>query len=181
MPPKKRARSPSPNTTTPKKTRGGAINTSGPWTQAEDDTILRLRNSVPATSWADITAAVNKLPPGRRTTAAVKMHYQQVLKYDDQSSGEPLNGKEKELLDRAVKDVESMSDKWWFVAARYAELRKGKWEGESRELGKVGCKKWWNAVKDKGIEEKEDKKEERSRNTTEAAGDEEELAIKGGV
>jgi hypothetical protein len=93
---------------------------------------------------------VNQLPPGGRTEAATKLRYGCVLKYDDHSSGEPLNAREKELIRKAVEDLDNGNDRWWFVAARYEMLRKGKFEDEVREMGKVGLKRWWNVVKDEG-------------------------------
>lgn len=62
------------------------------------------------------------------------------------ASGDPLSEIEKDLLEKAVQDVESMSDKWWFVAARYMELKRGK--EQAREMGKVGVRKWWGVVKE---------------------------------
>jgi hypothetical protein len=77
------------------------------------------------------------------------MHYTRTLQGEGASAlnfSVPLTEHEKSLLKKAVLDVESMSDKWWFVAARYTELRKAK--GEAREMGKVGVRKWWEVVED---------------------------------
>jgi len=103
-----------------------------------------MRNTQPPSPWREVTTAVNALPPGGRTQNAIGKRYQQVLQYDDQSRG-PLSEKEKTLLKKAVEDLDSGTDRWWFVAARYAELRKG--DADTREMGKVGVKKWWGVVK----------------------------------
>ncbi|KAF8245737.1 hypothetical protein K440DRAFT_633000 [Wilcoxina mikolae CBS 423.85] len=144
MPPKKRAVSPSVSPSKKPRLQPTA------WSSAEDALIVQLRNTKPPKSWAEITAAVNALPapaPRNRNTPAVRMHYTRQLQGEGALNfSEPLTEHEKSLLKKAVLDVESMSDKWWFVAARYTELRKAK--GEAREMGKVGVRKWWEVVKD---------------------------------
>lgn len=130
------------------------------WTAAEDATIMRLRSTVPPLRWADIADAVNLLTPGGsgRTVNAVRLRHCCVLRFEDQSgrggAPDPLNVRERELLGRAVKDVECMADKWWFVSARYAELRKARnGESETRELGKFACKRWCSVLKDEQAKE----------------------------
>ena len=125
------------------------------WTEAEDATIMRLRSTVPPARWSAVASAVNLLTPGGngRTTTSVRLRHFNVLRFKDQPGGgsppEPLNAHERQLLGCAVKDVECMADKWWFVSARYAELRKaGNREAETRELGKLACKRWCSILKD---------------------------------
>ena len=49
------------------------------------------------------------------------------------------------MLKHALDDVETTREKWWCVAARYMELRKGR-EG-LRVLGKVDARKWCETIK----------------------------------
>ncbi|KAF8247083.1 hypothetical protein K440DRAFT_315604 [Wilcoxina mikolae CBS 423.85] len=128
-------------TSSPKKL--SRISNSSPWSAAEDALIISLRNAVPTKSWSAITTSVNKLPPGGRTLKAITLRWSQVLKHN---SEDPLSELEKDLLEKAVQDVEAMSDKWWFVAARYMELKKGK--DQTREMGKLGAKRWWRVLKE---------------------------------
>ncbi|KAF8542875.1 hypothetical protein BDD12DRAFT_316357 [Trichophaea hybrida] len=128
-------------TSSPKKL--SKISNCSPWSAAEDALIISLRNAVPHKSWSTIATSINKLPPGGRTLAAITLRWSRVLKHN---SEDPLSELEKDLLEKAVQDVEAMNDKWWFVAARYMELKKGK--DQAREMGKLRAKRWWGVVKE---------------------------------
>ncbi|KAF8247082.1 hypothetical protein K440DRAFT_661692 [Wilcoxina mikolae CBS 423.85] len=140
----KRTHSPTPST--PKKSRSfpsssSAASPRATWTPEEDAIVMRLRATVPATSFAQIAIALG----GTRTAKAVTNRYERTLKYEDLSD-EGLNPDEKKALMQALEDLESGREKWWFVAARYAELRKPKAAG-MRELGKMGAKKWCGIIR----------------------------------
>ncbi|KAA8908928.1 hypothetical protein FN846DRAFT_944001 [Sphaerosporella brunnea] len=125
------------------------------WKPEEDAMLLRLRTQTPAVSYSDIAKALG----GARTVRAVRGRWARVVQFEDYSSAvnEALNEVEKNLLEKAVSDVENMVDKWWFVAVRYAELRKAK-PAEARDLGnKTKVRKWAESL----AREKEKKEKEK--------------------
>lgn len=71
------------------------------------------------------------------------------MKYSDPSE-EGLNEAEEKALQQAVKDLDTGRDRWWFVAARYENIRKGK--GGMRTLGKGGAKRWVGTIAKAGNE-----------------------------
>jgi len=119
----------------PKRGRG----TARAWTASDDETIIRLHGAVPAASWATIASELG----GGLTANAVRLRFQRTLKFSGDEA--PLGTEEMALLKRALDDVESAREKWWCVAARYAELRKGR--NELRDLGKMEVKLWCGNIR----------------------------------
>lgn len=144
----KRQSSSSPRATPQKRPRAGAV----PWDSREDALITTLHKA--GKSWAEVTEEVNALGVGPRTVATCAKRWSRTLQLEDQSI-EGLTEEEEGYLKRALKEVELGSEKWWCVAARYAEITKGK---EVRELKKGPAKKWSEILAKK--KEKEEQKEE---------------------
>src|ERR1041385_4582372 len=112
------------------------------WQASEDAVVLRLRER--GVSWEEIASALST----PRTAKAVKnRHYRLVISAAINTQAPPSDAETK-LLRKAIDDVKKMTDKWWFVAARYNELRsKRKPDTEGvREGDKKVVKKMWDDV-----------------------------------
>ena len=109
-----------------------------PWDLAEDAIVKAEATKRPPTAWAKVSEMVTALGICPRSDRACSQRWKRNLQHDDPST-EQLTELEVMLLDKAVKEVETGKEKWWCIAARYAELGKGK---DVRALGKGGVKKW---------------------------------------
>lgn len=142
MPKREPSSSPSPGPSAPKK-RGGPS-----WHPEEDAAVVSAMQQNPRPKWDAIAEIVNALNhvDKPRTGNSVRQHWNKTLKHDDPST-EQLSDVEKGFLQKAVKDLETGADKWFFMAARYVELKKAK---DARELGKGGVKRWFDVLKKRG-------------------------------
>lgn len=141
----KRQASSSPPSTSQKRIRAGAV----PWDLREDTLITTLHKA--GKSWAEVTKEVNALGVSPRTAESCRKRWSRTLQHEGQFT-EGLTEEEEGYLKRAQKEVESGSEKWWCVAARYTELTKGK---EVRELKKGAAKKWSDLLAKKKEEKEE--------------------------
>lgn len=141
----KRSPSSSPPPTPQKRSRRDGR--SSAWDPREDAIILAEHRKHPPTPWADVSDLVTALGLHPRTAVACRLRWGKHLQHEDPSA-EPLSTAAKKLLKRAVVEVETGKEKWWCVAARFAELSKG--GAEARVLGKGACKKWSEVLKGKG-------------------------------
>lgn len=135
MPPK-RPSSPD-DVDSPRKTQRGG------WTPEEDKVIREHCKNKP--KWPEIAEAVNQLEgsPGQRTAQAVRMRFSKVLK-PEMELGSGLGEAEMTMLEQAVKEVNSGSEKWSCIAWRYSEIRKAmKAENDTKVVSKSMAKICW--------------------------------------